>query len=99
VTDLEKAEQSPEERLEHAGEELGRALAALSPQAKALVREIKQNVEHEFEEQRQQGNYMDRSMFFAAALIAHEDLTDEGLIRAASNYVDADHAYMKSQQA
>ncbi len=98
MTDLEKTAQTAEERLEHAGEELGRALAALPPQTKALVREIKDNVEHEFEEQRKQGNYMDRSMFFAAALIAHEEITDENLIRAASNYVDADHAYMKSQQ-
>jgi hypothetical protein len=42
---------------------------------------------------------MDRSVFFAAALIGHEDLRDENLIRAAANYVDADHAYMKAQQA
>jgi len=91
--------QTAEKRLEEAGEELGRVLATLPPEVKTMVREIKQNVELEFEEQRKQGNYMDRSVFFAAALIGHEDIIDENLIRAAANYVDADHAYMKAQQA
>lgn len=93
----EKAPQTPEQRLEQAGEELGRVLAALTPEQKALVRDIKEGVNREFEEQQKQGNYMDRSAFFAAALVGHPDLTDENLVRAASNYVDADLAYMKAQ--
>jgi hypothetical protein len=99
VTAPEMTGQTAEKRLEEAGEELGRVLAALPPETKTLVREIKQNVQLEFEEQRKQGKYMDRSAFFAAALIGHEDLRDENLIRAAANYVDANHAYMKAQQA
>ncbi len=99
MTVPEMTGQTAEKRLEEAGEELGRALAALPPEVKTMVRELKQNVEREFEEQRKQGNYMDRSVFFAAALIGHEEIRDENLIRAAANYVDADHAFMKAQQA
>ena len=43
-------------------------LQAMSAEIKAVVREIKESVDHEFQEQQKQGNYMDRSMFFAAAL-------------------------------
>ena len=97
MADVEKV-QTPEQRLEQAGEEMGRVLASLSTEAKAVVREIKANVDREYEEQKSQGVYMDRSVFFAAALIGHPDLKDENLLRAASNYVDADHAYMRSGQ-
>lgn len=95
----EKPPQTPEQRLEQAGEEMGRVLQALSAELKAVVREIKESVEREFEEQQKQGHYMDRSMFFAAALVGHPDVKDENLIRAAANYIDADHAYVKWQKA
>lgn len=89
--------QSPEERLIAAGEELGKVLQRLTDEQRAVVRAIKQSVEQEFEEQRKQGAYMDRSAFFAAALIGHPDLEDDDLVRAASNYVDADLAYVRWQ--
>lgn len=98
-TNPEKSPQTPEQRLEQAGEEMGRVLQSLSAEIKAIVREIKENVDKEFEEQQKQGNYIDRSMFFAAALIGHPDVKDDNLIRAAANYVDADHAYVKWQNS
>lgn len=86
---------TPEERLVAAGEELGRILGSLPEEKKAVVRAIQDGVNREFEEQKKQGAYLDRSAFFAAALIGHPDLEDEHLSRAASNYVDADLAYIR----
>lgn len=87
-----------EKELEQAAEELGKAMSAVLEKEKAILRDMKKQVDDFTEEEAKKGKFYDKSAIFAFGIIAHPELSDEDLIKAAKNYIDIDYAFIKSQK-
>lgn len=87
-----------EKELELAAEELGKAISSASEKEKAILRDMKKQVDDFTEGEAQKGKFYDKSAIFAFGMIAHPELNDENLIKAAKNYIDMDYAFIKSRK-
>lgn len=85
-----------EEALIAAGDRLGEAIQNASEAEKKILAAMHKKLDEWAREQETRGVIIDRSAFFAAGIIAHDQITDENLIEAASEYIDKDWLFCKS---
>jgi hypothetical protein len=87
-----------EARLEAAAERLGQAMQKATPEEKEILKASKEYLERWAEEQEKKGFVLDRSAFFAAAIIMHPGIQSEELIQAAHHYIEQNLLYRKARQ-
>jgi hypothetical protein len=88
-----------ENALVAAGEKLGLAMQNAPEGEKAVLRTMKARLDEWATAQEAKGEQaIDRSAFFAAGIIAHEQLQSAALIQAATEYIDKDFMFCRSHQ-
>jgi hypothetical protein len=84
-----------EGKLLEVGEKLGELMSKASDSEKDILRAMKKRVDDYAESVVSEGKYIDRSAIFAAGIIAHPEINDEGMINAAREYVEVDYLFIK----
>ncbi len=88
-----------ENALVEAGEKLGLAMQQAPEGEKEVLRTMKARLDEWATTQEAKGEQaIDRSAFFAAGIIAHEQLHSSALIQAATEYIDKDFMFCRSRQ-
>jgi hypothetical protein len=77
---------------------LGEATTKCSETERAHIKRLYEDVQKFGDEQKAKGSYIDRSAFFAAGIILHPEIENEAVRRAATDYVEMDHLFIKSQE-
>lgn len=90
-------EKPTEEQLVAAALALGQATASLSEAEKAQIKSLYEKVQVFAATQKEKGVTIDRSAFFAAGIVLHTDLTDQGLKDAAIKYIDLDLLFVRDK--
>lgn len=84
-----------EEDLQKAAQALGEATQKCSEEERGHIKLLYEAVKNFADEQKAKGVLVDRSAFFAAALIFHAHIENEELRAAAIKYVDLDVLFTK----
>lgn len=84
-----------EEDLVQAAQALGEATARCSEEERQHIKLLYEAVAQFADEQKAKGVLIDRSAFFAAGIIFHNDIKNEELRAAAVKYVDMDVLFTK----
>ena len=82
-----------------AGHVLGRAIAALPEPEKDAVAKLYEDVKVFASQQQIKGVHLDKAAFFAAGIIMHPELSNETLIKAATELIEKDWLFVKANQA
>lgn len=90
--------QPTEEDLVNLAKKLGEATTKCSDVERAHIKRLYEDVQTFGDEQRDKGIYIDRSAFFAAGIILHPEIENEGVRKAATDYVELDHLFIKHQE-
>ena len=77
---------------------LGEATTKCSEEERAHIKRLYEDVQKFGYEQKAKGTYIDRSAFFAAGIILHPEISNEVVRKAATEYVEMDHLFIKSQE-
>lgn|GEM_PF-938633 len=77
---------------------LGEATTKCSEQERTHIKRLYEDVQKFGDEQKAKGVYIDRSAFFAAGIILHPEIQNEDVRKAATEYVEMDHLFIKSQE-
>ena len=91
--------EGPEQQLYEASEKLGRLIAALPAEEKAVVVKLYDDVKEFAEQQAARGVHFDKAAFFAAGIVAHPDVSNEELVLAAVNLIERDWQLVKANQS
>lgn len=84
-----------EDDLIKAAQELGEATTRCTPEEREHIKMLYEAVATFAEEQKEKGILVDRSAFFAAGIITHNEIQNEELRKAAVKYVDMDLLFVK----
>ena len=84
-----------EDDLIRAAKVLGEATTRCSEAERAHIKKLYEDVQKFGDEQKEKGTYIDRSAFFAAGIILHPEIENEGVRQAAIDYVEMDHLFVK----
>lgn len=87
-----------EEDLINKAKALGQATTACSDEEREFIKRLYADVQKFGDEQKEKGVYIDRSAFFAAGIILHPEISNEGVRRAAVDYVEMDHLFIKANE-
>lgn len=87
-----------EEDLIKLAKALGEATTRCSDEERAHIKRLYEDVQKFGDEQKEKGVYIDRSAFFAAGIILHPEIENEGVRKAATEYVEMDHLFIKSHE-
>ena len=87
-----------EEELIAKAKALGEATTKCSDEERAHIKRLYEDVQKFGDEQKAKGTYIDRSAFFAAGIILHPEIANEAVRAAATEYVELDHLFIKSQE-
>lgn len=87
-----------ESALFEAGERLGQAMKNAPDGEKEVLRAMYEKLNDWASSQEGKGQTIDRSAFFAAGIIAHDKISSEELIQAATEYIDKDYMFCRSHQ-
>lgn len=77
---------------------LGEATTKCSDEERVHIKRLYEDVQRFGDEQKEKGCYIDRSAFFAAGIILHPEISNEGVRKAATEYVEMDHLFIKSHE-
>lgn len=77
---------------------LGEATTKCSEDERAHIKRIYEDVQKFDAEQKARNVFIDRSAFFAAGIILHPEIQNESVRKAATEYIEMDHLFIKSQQ-
>jgi len=87
-----------EEDLIRLAKALGEATTRCSDEERAHIKKLYEDVQKFGDEQKEKGVYIDRSAFFAAGIILHENIENEAVRKAATDYVEMDHLFIKAHE-
>jgi hypothetical protein len=87
-----------EEDLIRLAKALGEATTRCSDEERAHIKRLYEDVQKFGDEQKEKGTYIDRSAFFAAGIILHPEIENEGVRKAATEYVEMDHMFIKAYE-
>lgn len=87
-----------EEDLIRLAKALGEATTRCSEAERAHIKRLYEDVQKFGDEQKEKGTYIDRSAFFAAGIILHPEIENESVRKAAIDYVEMDHLFIKAQE-
>lgn len=87
-----------EEELIAKAKALGEATTKCSDEERAHIKRLYEDVQKFGDEQKAKGTYIDRSAFFAAGIILHPEIQNEAVRKAATEYVEMDHLFIKAQE-
>lgn len=90
---------APEDEFFEASNVLGKAIQALSPEEKALVATLYDEVKDFAAQQDAKGVHLDKAAFFAAGLVLHPGISSEEVIKAAANLIEKDWLFVKANKA
>ncbi len=88
-----------EEDLIRLAKALGESTTRCSDAERAHIKRLYEDVQKFGDEQKEKGSYIDRSAFFAAGIILHPEIENEGVRKAATDYVEMDHMFIKENEA
>ena len=89
----------PEDEFFEASNVLGKAIAALPPEERAVVGQLYEEVKEYASQQETKGVHLDKAAFFAAGLILHPGVVNDDIIQAASNLIEKDWLFVKANKA
>ena len=87
-----------EEDLIRLAKALGEATTRCSEAERGHIKRLYEDVQKFGDEQKEKGSYIDRSAFFAAGIILHPEIENEAVRKAAIDYVEMDHLFIKAQE-
>jgi len=94
----ESMQKPTEEDLIRLAKALGESTTRCSDEERAHIKKLYEDVQKFGDEQKEKGIYIDRSAFFAAGIILHPDIANEGVRKAATDYVEMDHLFIKAHE-
>ena len=90
--------QPTEDDLIRLAKALGEATTKCTDEERAHIKRLYEDVQKFGDEQKEKEIYIDRSAFFAAGIILHEHIENVDVRKAATDYVEMDHLFIKSQE-
>lgn len=89
------AEQTLEDLLVEACENLGKKITTLPEEERAIVVELRNNVEKFAADMAEKNVYIDKTAFLAGAIIVHNGINTEEVVQAAVEVINRDYEYRK----